>query len=216
MGALAGWLPGHGVREARPSPALDFRRLVGEAGWARLPLAVRHRFAHRAGEEVAYEGRMVVRATWPARWLAQACRLVGTPLAPWTGENVPVRVLVRMEAGGMVWDRLYHFPGRPPVLVTSRKQEGRRGELLEMARGGLGMRSEVTVEDGGLHFRGRGYLWALGPFALPIPAWLTPGQAHVIHQDLGEGRFRFTLRFTHPWLGETIFQDGVFTDPEQG
>jgi hypothetical protein len=31
---------------------------------------------------------------------------------------------------------------------------------------------------------------------------------------LGQGRFRFTLTFDHPWLGRTVFQDGVFEDPE--
>jgi len=215
MGALAGWLPGHIVRKAPPSPTLDFRALVGEAGWARLPLAIRHRFgpdAHQLGEETVYQAPMVVRATRLARWLAQACRLFGTPLAPWTGEAVPVRVTVRRDARGLNWDRLYHFPGRRPLLVTSRKQAGRPGELLEMARGGLGLRSEVTVENAALHFRGLGYVWTLGPLTLPIPTLLTPGAAHVVHEDLGEGRFRFTMRVVHPWWGETVFQEGVFED----
>ena len=220
MGALAGWVGRHGVRPAPATPrdlrgaALDFRRLVGEAAWARLPLAVRARFGvHRVGEEVVYPGQMAVRASRVGRWLAQACRLIGTPLAPWTGEAVPMRVVVRPEAGGVAWDRWYGFAGRPEILVTSRKQLGRAGELLEVARGGLGMRSEVTVEDGALHFRGKGYVWVLGPLVLPLPSLLTPGAAHVVHEDLGGGRFRFAMRFTHPWFGETLFQEGVFVDP---
>ncbi|RYF92810.1 MAG: DUF4166 domain-containing protein [Caulobacteraceae bacterium] len=220
MGTLAGWIGGHGIRPARPRGRLatprrlDFRRLVGEAAWSRLPLAVRERFGvHRIGEEITYPGEMVVRASRPGRWLAQACRLIGTPLAPWTGEAVSMRVVVRMEERGVVWDRYYRFPGRPEMLVTSRKQLGQAGELLEVARGGLGMRSEVTVEDGALHFRGRGYVWVAGPLVVPLPSLLTPGAAHVVHEDLGGGRFRFTMRFTHPWFGETIFQQGVFADP---
>jgi hypothetical protein len=220
MGTLAGLMGRTGVRPTRPrqqfaTPAiLDFRRLVGEAAWSRLPLAVRERFGlHRVGEEITYPGEMVVRASRFGLFLAQACRLIGTPLAPWTGEAVPMRVVVRMEAGGVVWDRWYGFVGRPEILVTSRKQLGRAGELLEVARGGLGMRSEVTVEAGVLHFRGVGYVWVLGPMVIPLPTFLTPGVAHVVHEDLGGGRFRFAMSFIHPWLGETIFQEGVFTDP---
>ena len=124
-----------------------------------------------------------------------------------------MRVVVRMDGKGLVWDRWYRFEGHPEILVTSRKQLGRAGELLEVARGGLGMRSEVTVEDGALHFRGRGYVWVLGPLTIPLPSLLTPGAAHVVHEDLGGGRFRFAMRFTHPWFGEMIFQEGVFVDP---
>lgn len=215
MRTLAGWVGRHGVRPAPSVPKrLDFRRLVGEAAWARLPLAVRARFGlHRIGEEVVYPGEMVVRASRVGRWLAEVCRLIGTPLAPWTGEAVPMRVVVRMEGQGVVWDRWYGFEGRPGILVTSRKQLGRAGELLEVARGGLGMRSEVTVEDGALHFRGKGYVWVLGPLVVPLPSLLTPGAAHVVHEDLGNGRFRFVLRFVHPWFGETLYQEGVFVDP---
>ena len=43
---------------------------------------------------------------------------------------------------------------------------------------------------------------------------LTPGAAHVVHEDQGGDRFRFTLRFAHPIAGETFFQTGVFLDPE--
>ncbi len=215
MSVLAGWVGRQGVRPAlSPPTCLDFRRLVGEAAWSRLPLAVRERFGvHRIGGEVVYPGEMVVRASSFGRWLAQACRLIGTPLAPWTGEAVPMRVVVRMEARGVVWDRYYRFPGRPEMLVGSRKQLGRAGELLEVARGGLGMRSEVTVEDGALHFRGKGYVWVLGRLVIPLPGLLTPGAAHVVHEDLGDGRFRFAMRFVHPWFGETVFQEGVFVDP---
>jgi hypothetical protein len=34
-----------------------------------------------------------------------------------------------------------------------------------------------------------------------------------VHSDVGDGRFRFTMDFHHPWFGRTLFQDGVFADP---
>jgi hypothetical protein len=44
---------------------------------------------------------------------------------------------------------------------------------------------------------------------------MTPGTAEVRHTELGQGRFRFTLSFDHPWFGRTVWQDGVFHDPQE-
>jgi hypothetical protein len=112
------------TRKASP----DFRALVGERGWAELPLAVRARFAHDT--ERTYPGAMTVRATAYGQLLAQVCRLIGTPLAPWTGEAVPVSVRVWLDAAGaLVWDRTYRFAGRAPLLVSSRTGCGGAGAL---------------------------------------------------------------------------------------
>ncbi|MBX7249426.1 MAG: DUF4166 domain-containing protein [Caulobacteraceae bacterium] len=189
----------------------DFRSLVGEAAWADLPLAVRERFTTTATR--TYEGRMAVRASAAGFLFAQLCRLIGTPLAPWRGEDTPVSVKVWMRGdGAMVWDRLYRFSGRAPAKVGSCKKADRRG-LVEVVRGGLGMALDVTVEDHALHFRSRGYFWEVLGARLPLPELFTPGAAHVFHRDEGDGRFTFGLRFHHAWLGETFWQEGVFSDP---
>jgi hypothetical protein len=203
----------------RAKPAfvpIDFPALLGPDAWARLPAAVQHRFAsHPAlGLSTLYDGRMVVEASLFGRLVAQVCRLIGTPLAPWTGADVPTSVDVHLDPrGGLVWARTYRFDRRSPVLVSSTKLMTAGGELLEVVRGGLGMALTVSVEDGALHFRSRRYFASLGGLRLPIPDLLTPGRAHVVHRDVGGGRFRFTMDFHHPWFGRTLFQDGVFQDP---
>jgi hypothetical protein len=198
---------------AKPSAAQhpDFRGLVGEAGWAALPLAVRARFIDQPAR--TYAGEMCVRASAAGFVFAHLCRLIGTPLAPWRGEGVAVEVHVwNRPDGALVWDRLYRFEGREPVKVSSCKKADRRG-LVEVVRGGLGMALAVTVEDGTLHFRSRGYFWEIFGLRVALPELLTPGAAHVFHRDEGEGRFTFGLSFVHPWLGETFWQEGVFSDP---
>ncbi len=199
-----------------PIYPLDFPALLGPDAWARLPAAVQHRFAaHPAlGLNTVYDGRMVVEASLFGRLVSQVCRLIGTPLAPWTGADVPTSVDVHLDPrGGLVWARTYRFDRRSPVLVSSTKLMTADGELLEVVRGGLGMALSVSVEDGALHFRSRRYFFSLGDLRLPIPGLLTPGRVHVVHRDVGDGRFRFTMDFHHPWFGRTLFQDGVFRDP---
>lgn len=199
---------------APPDHTPDFQALVGDAAWFDLPAAVRARFTdHRPR---IYPGVMDCRSSALGWLIAQACRLIGMPLAPWRGSAVPVDVRVwQAPDRALVWDRAYRFAGRAPILVTSRKLM-ERGALLEIARGGLGMRLTARVEGHALVFITDRYILRLGALLIPIPLWLTPGKAEVIHRDLGGGAFRFSMRFVHPLAGETIFQSGDFRDPPEG
>ncbi len=191
-----------------------YRTLLGEAAWRRLAPAVRLRFGLKPGpgETFRYEGVMAEVRCSRAGWLlAQLCRVIGTPLAPYRGRDVPTIVEVVPErGGGLLWRRVYSFAGRGPVTVSSVKRPDGDGGLLEAVGGGFAMELEVFERDGRLHFMSRRYFWQLGPLRLPLPAALAPGLLHVVHGDEGDGRFRFTLSTVHPWLGETFYQDGVF------
>ena len=101
---------------------------------------------------------------------------------------------------------------RRPILVTSTKRLASNGDLLECVGGGFGMSLDVFKRDRALHFVSRRYFWRVGPWRVPLPHLFSPGQAHVIHADLGGGRFRFTMTFRHAWLGTLFRQDGVFAD----
>lgn len=197
-------------------PSVDFRALVGEAGWLRLPPAVRQRFSAHAAA-ATYAGVMHrVDCSGAGLVLAQLCRLIGSPFATWRGRDVPVDILLRPVPGGMMWERRYHYPARAPVAVRSIKQAapGRTGQIIERVGFGFGMRLDVFERDGALHFLSRRYLWRVGPADLPLPHLLSPGVAHVIHTDLGSGRFRFEMTIRHAWLGLVFHQDGVFHDAQ--
>ena len=201
---------------ARPAARTpDFRAMLGEAAWAELPAAVRARFdaaSHASPRE--FPGAMQVRMNWLGWLFAQSCRAVGSPLAPRAAEAVPVKVLVRREPmGGVSWERTYAYPGRAPLSIISTKLAAADGALLEVTRGGIGMRLTLGVEAGALVFRSAGYFWRIGPWLAPLPNLLTPGRCTVVHRDLGAGRFHFSLRFDHPLAGETIVNAGDFQDP---
>lgn len=199
----------------------DFRQLLGEAAWMRLVPAVRARFAHVAGAAARadYAGRMErVERSFIGYLVAQACRLLGTPLAPWGGRDVDVdvRVFEDRRLNGVVWERIYHFAGRPPLAVRSTKVFTAAFGLLECVEGNLGMRLRVHEEEGALHFVSTSYFFRLGKRLVTLPLLITPGRAHVVHRDEGGGWFRFTLSIDHPLLGRTFFQDGLFRERESG
>jgi hypothetical protein len=210
------------VERAIPSPRIAveeedaaFRRLLGEAHWRALAPAVRARFGvkPRVGETVRYRGIMAeVRASRLGRLFARLCRLIGSPLAPHTGRDVPITVLVYRDGqnDGVVWRREYSFPGRGRTIAQSVKRVDGTDGLLECFARGVVMRMRVFARDGALHFLSTGYFIRLGRRRLPIPALVTPGRTHVVHADRGNGVFSFTLSVRHPLYGETFFQDGLF------
>jgi hypothetical protein len=199
---------------APPRP-IDFARLVGREGWARLPEAIRRRFVQHpsAGVPLLYEGTMhAVACSWLGFLLAQFCRLIGTPVAPWPGRDVPVTIALTADAasGGIAWERLYRYRGHGPLLVRSVKQLAADGRLLECVGGGFGMRLAVFEAAGALNFRSLSYFWRGLGLTLTLPALLSPGIAHVVHQELGRGRFRFVMTIRHALFGTLFHQDGIF------
>lgn len=215
MSAAQGWSGWLGVPPAR-SP--DFRALLSAPAWRRLPDAVRKRFAHdrAAARVVIYRGRMMVKASMLGRCFAQVCRLMGTPVAPFVHDDVPVtvRVFDKPDDGGTVWERRYDFPGRAPVIVSSVKQIEYDGTLVEALGAGLRMRLKVFERDGALHFLSTGYFFQIGRLRFELPSWLPPGATHVVHEDRGGGRFLFTLhtaqRGNDPGNGAMYWQSGLF------
>ena len=200
------------VIEPGPDRRPDFRRLLGDAAWQRLPHAVQLRFAvgaHAAAIAI-YRGRAKVHASWAGRLLAHLCRFIGTPVAPYIGDEVPMTVRVIETPEGVVWERSYEFAGRAPVIVRSTKQLDDDGGLVEKLNAGLHMRLRVFELAGQLHFVSQGYFFRAGGWRMRLPDWFLPGLTHVVHEDLGKDRFRFTMDTHHHWFGTMYFQDGVF------
>jgi len=199
----------------------NFARMLGASAWARLPAAVRARFpaVHGAEERVCYRGTMqCVRASALGRVLAWIAKLFETPVAPYTGTEVPTEVMVypKPEVNGVVWERVYHFPGRAPVTVRSTKCLDGAGRLIESLGRGLRMKLTLGEENGSLRFTSTGYYLELLGVTVHLPDWFPPGVTHVIHTDQGDGRFRFTMYTEHPWFGAMFFQEGIFTSREAG
>ncbi|HKD52849.1 MAG TPA: DUF4166 domain-containing protein [Steroidobacteraceae bacterium] len=197
---------------ALPRAHVSIRRTLGESAWARLPAAVQERFADQL-QCAEYTGCFeVVRASAAGRLLALACRVFGTPVAPYTGADVPatVRVFAAPGGDGMVWERRYRFAGGRTCLVSSIKRTDERGELVEALPFGLRMPLRVFEAGGVLHFVSRGYFFAWFGVRLAVPGFLPPGETHVAHIDEGGGWFRFTMTSRHKWFGEVLHQTGRF------
>jgi hypothetical protein len=215
VGALA---EPSGDRPALKPPRLSYSALLGGTAWSTLPVATRARFERHDG---SYAGAMRLDASRPGVWVERLCRLVGSPLPPAAAELVPATVEIAPDpaTGGSRWTRRYMLPGGG-VEISSVKAVDRDGTLVERLPFGVRMRLAITVSDAALHFMSTGYYLELPGFRwggtrrcawrFDFPSWWLPGRTHVVHSDLGDGRFRFTMTIRHALLGDLFRHDGVF------
>jgi len=179
-----------------------------------LPIAIQKRFSEKpaVGAPIIYDGVMQrVQASALGCVLAQLCRRLDTPFDLHRGDDVPVKIRLLADAsGGTVWEREYRHAGHAPVVVRSTKRVDDSGGLLECVGGGIGMRLAVFEANRALHFLSLYYVWRIGRRTIRLPAWLTPGTAHVVHADLGDGTFRFTMTIRHRLFGRLFQQEGTF------
>ena len=187
-------------------------RIIGARAWWSLPDRVRQRFSCLTPAQ--YLGKTETKLSIFGRLFAWALFPFGAPIPVLSGVRQAL-VLVNVKDGGMSWTRIYRGPLGLAFKVHSIKRPSQDGGLFECCAGGWTMLLDVFADHGSLVFRSRSFFWRCGPLSVPLPILLTPGVAEVRHTDLGDGCFRFTLSFNHPWLGRTIFQDGVFKDPQE-
>lgn len=198
-----------------------FRKLLGEAGWRRLPAPVRERFGKRLkrGDSIAYQGHIQEMVMSRAGHLfAQACRLIGAPL-PYDRDsiNAPAVVIVTEDTAtdGQFWIRQYgRKRGFPQTVHSSKRFDGPTG-LEEYIGYGIGMALTVEATDTALLFKSAHYYVTLLGKRLRLPAWLSPGALTIGHHERGNGRFAFTLSLVHPLLGDLIQQTAIFTQARE-
>jgi hypothetical protein len=196
---------------------LRFRRLMCEAEWMSLPAAIRRRFSkrQRPGGSTVYAGEILeTRMSFGGWLLAQALRLIGGPLPTSRCTHVPSVVTVTEDksGGGQIWTRIYaRRKGFPQVVHSSKRFAGPTG-LEEYVGYGVGMTLGVSAREGALIFRSRNYFLQVLGRRVFLPDWLTPGALTVIHAEVPDGRFSFTLQIVHPRFGLLLRQMALYRE----
>ena len=198
-----------------------FRRLIGSKGWAALPGSVQRRFSKRVVDQrvVLYPGVIREARFSKLGWLfAQSCRLVGAPLPLGRECGLPaaVSVMEDPEGKGQFWTRTYaRKSGFPQVIHSSKRFGGETGLEEHIGPGtswGIGMALKVSAMEDGIAFRSDHYFLHARGKRLRLPAWLSPGETVVKHRHVSEDSFAFSLQLSHKWLGELVYQEGLFHD----
>ncbi len=196
---------------------LRFRALLRDDDWSALPFAIRRRFSkrQRTGGTAVYAGE--IPETRMSRWgwlLAQALRLIGGPLPTERCVHVPSIVTVTESAasGGQIWSRIYaRRTGFPQVVHSAKRFAGSTG-LEEYVGYGVGMSLHLLVREGALIFRSENYFVQAFGRHFVLPDWLCPGELTVIHAEVPDGRFSFTLQLVHRRFGLLLRQMALYRE----
>ena len=163
-------------------------------------------------QQVRVEGTMQsVSHSAVAKLLIPFARLAGA-LIPFQGRDVPVQVVnySRVNRPGYYWRRVFHFRGRKPFPFPSRMVCSGDHEITEYVRFGFGIRLALSVKNGALIERDRGYVVALGRLVLPLPLNLLMGWACIEETPVSSKEFDMKMSLRHPIFGQTFAYNGRF------
>lgn len=194
-----------------------FQQALGSA-WDRLGEVIRRHYTMRpfSDDHVCVRGTMD--EIWHAPWAALLMpfgRLFDA-LVPHQGKEVPIEVHYRCrpENATLYWDRVFHFPGRPPFHFRSHMEHdaAHGSEVTEYVRFGIGMRLAVSAEEGAVVFRDLGYVWRIAGLRIPLPLGLFMGTAYVEERPDPADADRFTMKMLlrHRWFGDVFRYGGRF------
>lgn len=207
----------HGEHAEKPTfLPKDFRSEVID-GWDNVYPPVRMRMDRllTSSKPIIFEGEGCVRRSKLGWLFAQGSKILGTPLIWRAGENVKTVVTVAPTKNGLrCWNRLFVFSdGYSQLVQTSKVMDRKLGFIDAVGAEGekrLATKMRVWADGKSLFFESTMYVLRFKNFNVRIPSILTPGTLLAEHRDLGNGEFRYILKFDHPIWGKTFYQDGVF------
>lgn len=134
-------------------------------------------------------------------------------LVPYKGKQISTEVknwTTQDNHQAMFWYRTMHFPGKAPVTFKSRMEHTTSNEIIEFVKYGLGLRLLITVENGALIFKSKGYIWNIGNLSLHIPNWMILGDAQITEKAISDTEFFIDFDIQHPLFGKTFSYSGIF------
>jgi len=134
-------------------------------------------------------------------------------LIPYSGKNVAVEVTNHSlpDKPGYYWHRSFFFPGRRPSSFRSVMLFTGDGEVTEFVRFGLGIRIGVSVLNGGVIEKDKGYVWKIKGLTIPLPIKTMIGESYIEEMPISDNEFEMKMTIIHPLLGETFAYNGRFS-----
>lgn len=183
--------------------------------WDKLHADIRQRFTHTANE-LFYQGTMT--RLWCSgfgKCLAYlSYPLIKGALLPHRVSHIPIKIKVFRQQGRskIFKSRWYYIKPQQPICFTSAMLLDDQQHLIEYVGGGLGMYLQTSVQNEQLMFHSTGYFWQIAGYQFSLPAWLTPGETILTHQNVDARHFLVNIQITHCWFGLSFVQEGLFEE----
>ncbi|MEM5528533.1 DUF4166 domain-containing protein [Gammaproteobacteria bacterium AS21] len=189
-----------------------FQLVLGD-DWDRLGSIIRRHYflKPKSVDYICVSGKMSqIHHSNVAKLLIPFGLLFGA-LVPYRGKDIAVDVhyTSKPNNGNLYWDRVFKFR-RGDFHFKSYMEPVKQGEVIEFVRFGIGIRLNVSAEQGALVFRDVGYIWRVLGCDIPIPGRWLMGKVYVEERPIDERFFSMKMTLEHPLLGALFTYRGVF------
>ncbi len=182
--------------------------------WHELPPVMHKHYANRpfSRDVVTAKGIMKVEISNFARILMPFLRFSGT-LVPYEGDNIPVTVHFRSDpaSNSFIFDRIFSFPGRKPVIFRSRMIPAGKNRMIEFMRIGIAWLAGFDFDGQYVRMSHEGYTFSLFGKLLPLPLEWLIGKGEAFEQALDDDSFLMDMKIRHPLWGTVYGYSGTFT-----
>ncbi len=194
------------------------KQALGES-WEELAEIVKQHYDITPGES----SKMTIRGVMDEVYHSKIAKLFLLPgrifgaLVPYKGTDIPTEVrnwTSENNHKAMFWYRTLDFPNKPPLIFASRMEHITDDEIIEYVRYGMGIRMGMSVDDGALIFKSKGYVWKIAGITIPIPTWFILGDAEIIEKEISKNEFYIDFNMIHPLFGRTFSYSGTFSIAE--
>lgn len=186
-----------------------FKEILSDE-WPLLNPVLQQHYGIKEGESIRMHGELAVRHGKFIKLLMPFIRLTGA-LVPVAGDNFIVTVENKRIGDTLYWHR--EFKKENKVYSFNSKMQQFGNNIVEFVGLGIGIRMGLKVQDGGLVYEDKGYVFKLGSRLIPIPLNLLMGKSEIEEFKRNDKPGEFDMRFTvnHPWFGFAFSYMGHLT-----
>jgi len=193
-----------------------FQPIFGNA-WEQLPPVMHKHYANRpyGRDKVTAVGVMKVEMAPFMRLIAPFMKFTGV-LVPYVGEDIATTVHFESSEKdeSFNFNRIFHFPGKPPYHFRSRMVPAENNEVIEWTAIGIGWNPRFYYDGSKVRMEHRRYVIRLFGKLIPLPLEYLMGRGNAWEEAIDENRFRMMMEMHHPLFGRLYSYSGEFTITE--
>ncbi len=174
--------------------------------WDKLPPALQ---AHYRFGETIDTGHMDIEYPRYMQPYLNVLKLFGA-LVNRTGQQISTVVEKSVVDEQQHWRRTIRYPDGKVVYFNSFWVSAKGNQLIEFVNPVFGLKMEVFVDDGCLHYKGVSLVVKLGSILINVPEWLFFGRTSIVEMALDKTHFAMDFRVTHPLFGMVFRYSGKF------
>ena len=177
--------------------------------WDSLSPVLQNHYGLKNNETIVLQGKLSVKYDRFISLLMPLIRLTGA-LVPVEGDDFLVTVENKRIGNTFYWHRKFEKDNK--TYEFNSKMQQFNNDIVEFVGLGIGIRMGLSVDDGGLVYKDKGYVIKIGNNLVSIPIHWLIGQSDITEFVVKDSSNDIDMKFVvkHPWFGFAFSYEGYF------